>query len=227
MGFRYIGILVFRTIFAQKGYFLSQKENENINIEFCIFELIYVPSYSLNWQFWFFGYNLRKNDIFSQKQKKWTEPLNSEYSNYIGMIIPNSTFNFQPKLTILNFGIKFAQKWYFRLKAKNVSITINFCIYEILLVANLSLNWQLWFFGPDVPKKDISGRKQIKSTSPWNSTYLRGEYVWTRLSSPKSNFYQEIIGFSPLILRKSLFSGVSDYLPFKNDRGNTKNKKNW
>ena len=157
----------------KKDIFLPPKENENIIIEFCIFELIYVPSYSLNWQFWVFGYNLRKNDIFSRKQKKWTEPLNSEYSNYVGMIIPNSTFNFQPKLTILNFGIKFAQKWYFRLKTKNVSITINFCIYEILLMVNLSLNWQLWFFGPDIPKKDISGRKQIKSTSPWNSTYLR------------------------------------------------------
>ena len=33
-------------------------------IEFCIFELVFVPNFTLNKQFWIFGPNLPKKDIY-------------------------------------------------------------------------------------------------------------------------------------------------------------------
>ena len=47
-------ILIFWTKFAQKGCFCSKTEKVNTTIDFCIFELVYLPNFSLNWQFWFF-----------------------------------------------------------------------------------------------------------------------------------------------------------------------------
>ena len=60
--------------FSQKGCFWSQTEKVNITTEFCVFELVYVPNFSLNWQIWFFGPNLPKKGISGQKRKKWTSP---------------------------------------------------------------------------------------------------------------------------------------------------------
>ena len=53
-------ILIIWTKFFQKGYFQSKAEKLNITIEFCIFELVQVPNFKINWQFWFFGPNLQK-----------------------------------------------------------------------------------------------------------------------------------------------------------------------
>ena len=50
-------------------------------IEFCIFELIYLPNFILIWRFWVFGPSFPKKDISSEKQKKWTSQLSSAYSN--------------------------------------------------------------------------------------------------------------------------------------------------
>ena len=44
--------------FTQNGYSRSKTENVNITIEFCIFKLVYLPNFSLNWQFWYFGQTL-------------------------------------------------------------------------------------------------------------------------------------------------------------------------
>ena len=54
----------------------SKTEKVNFIIKFCIFELVLVPNFSLNW-----GPNLSKEDFCGLKQKKWTLPLNSAYSN--------------------------------------------------------------------------------------------------------------------------------------------------
>ena len=67
--------------FAQKGYFQSKTEKVNSTTKFCIFKLVLVPNFSLNWQFWLSGLNLPKKGISSLNQKKWTPALNSEYSN--------------------------------------------------------------------------------------------------------------------------------------------------
>ena len=42
-------ILTFWTKFAQKEYFQSKPEKGNISIEFCMFELVQVSNFSLNW----------------------------------------------------------------------------------------------------------------------------------------------------------------------------------
>ena len=64
-----------------KKYLQLKMKKVNIAIEFCIFELVCEPDFSLNWQCWFFRLNLPKKVISSQKQKKWTSPLNTPYSN--------------------------------------------------------------------------------------------------------------------------------------------------
>ena len=56
---------------ASRG-FPSQKQKKwtKQNTELSMFKLVLVPNFSLNWQFWFFGSNLRKEGISSWKQKK-------------------------------------------------------------------------------------------------------------------------------------------------------------
>ena len=132
-------ILIFWIKFTQKGYFRSKITNVNTTIKFCIFKLILVPNFSLNWQFWFFGPNLLKKSISSTKQKKWTPPLNSSIQINLGT-------KSQLKLAILTFWTKFSQKgipdWkqkkicpqnrYFRSKTVKVNITIEFYIFELV-----------------------------------------------------------------------------------------------
>ena len=62
-----VSILIFWTNFAQKGYFHSKIKKENSVIEFCIFELVSIPNFSIKWVFWFFGPNLSKKGISTQK----------------------------------------------------------------------------------------------------------------------------------------------------------------
>ena len=56
---------------ASRG-FPSQKQKKwtKQNTKLSMFKLVLVPNFSLNWQFWFFGSNLRKEGISSWKQKK-------------------------------------------------------------------------------------------------------------------------------------------------------------
>ena len=119
------------TSFVQKWNFCSKMEKVDINIEFCIFELVKVPNFSLNWKFWGFGLNLPNKGISCLKQKKWTPPLSSAYSN-----LPMNQISFKK---ILNFGTKFAQKGYFLSKTEKVNIAIEFCIFELVYVQNFSL----------------------------------------------------------------------------------------
>ena len=72
-------ILIFWTKSAQKGYFQSKIDKINIprilHIQISLGIKVYCE------QVWIFGSNLPKKDISSQKQKKWTPPLNSAYWN--------------------------------------------------------------------------------------------------------------------------------------------------
>ena len=63
-------IFIFWTKFAPKRCFRSKTENVNTTIEFCIFELVYVLTFSLNWQFWFFLSNLPEKGVFPSKTEK-------------------------------------------------------------------------------------------------------------------------------------------------------------
>ena len=46
------------------------------------------------------------------------------------------------------FWTKSAKKRVFRSKTEKVNITIEFCIFRLVLVRNSSLNWQFWNFCP-------------------------------------------------------------------------------
>ena len=114
----------------------------------------------------FFGKNFSHKRILPVKNKK------NEHHHWILCTRTSLSTEFQPKLTILTFWIKFVWKWCFRSKTKKVNITTELSIFELILEPNFSLNWQFWFFGSNLPKKGISGQKQIKSVSPMNCAYL-------------------------------------------------------
>ena len=62
---------MFRTKFTPKGsYFLSKTDKTDTTIEFSICELVLVPNFTLNKQFWIFGSNVPKKNIYGQKQKE-------------------------------------------------------------------------------------------------------------------------------------------------------------
>ena len=88
--------LIFWTIFAQKVRFQTKTEKVNPTIEFCIFELVWIPNFSLNWKFYFFGPSWPKWGNSGQKQK-------SEHHNWILHIQIRLGIKFQHKLTIFIF----------------------------------------------------------------------------------------------------------------------------
>ena len=88
-------IATFWTRSAKKGsYFQPKTDKIDTTIEFCIFKLVFVSNFTLNKQFWIFGPNLPKKDIYGQKQKKWTSSLNSETDNFdfFDQIYPKRVF---------------------------------------------------------------------------------------------------------------------------------------
>ena len=89
------------------------------------------------------------------KQKKWTSPLNFANSNSL-----ETKFNF--KQAILNFETKFAKKGRFWSKTEKVNIATEFCIFKLVYALNFSLNWQLRFYGPNLPRNGTSGQKRKK-----------------------------------------------------------------
>ena len=75
-------------------------------------------------------------------------------------------------MTIASFWTKFAKKGsYFQSKTDKIVTTIEFCIFELVFVSNLTSNKQFWIFGPNLPNKDIYGQKQKNWTSWLNFAY--------------------------------------------------------
>ena len=64
-----VAILTFWTKLAQKSCFQSKTEKVNTAIQFCILYLVFIPSLSLNQQFWFFRQKMPKKANTSGKQK--------------------------------------------------------------------------------------------------------------------------------------------------------------
>ena len=50
-------------------------------------------------------------------------------------------------------GLNLSKKCIFGQKWKEVNITIEFCIFELVWVPNFSLNWKCWFFRPKFAQK--------------------------------------------------------------------------
>ena len=89
-----VTILMFWTKFAQNSDLHSNIKKENNVIEFCIFELVQVPNFSIKWQFRCFGPNLPKSSISTQKQKNKIPSVNSACQNQCRYQILASTWNF-------------------------------------------------------------------------------------------------------------------------------------
>ena len=96
------------------------------------------------------------------------------------------------------FWTKFAQKVCFPPKTEKVNTTIEFYIFKLVKVPNFSLNWQFWFFGPNLPKKGVSGLKGKKWTPPLDSAYSNSRY---QISAEIDNF-----NFLGQICPKNVFS---------------------
>ena len=168
----------------------------NTTNKFYLFKSVYIPNFSLKWQFEIFWPNL-PNKVFQ------VENLKIDHHHWILYIWISPGTKFLLKLTILIFypnfpkeylvkigkkwttyeslifqisryqtlasRIKFASKRYFQSKREKVNSTTKFCIFKLVLQPNFSLNWQFWFSGPNLPKKGISSLHQKKWTRPMNS----------------------------------------------------------
>ena len=66
------------------------------------------------------------------------------------------TYKFTLNVSVLGWPKKDTSKIFYK------NITIEFCIFDLVMVPNFSLNYQLWIFGQNLPKKSISGRKRKK-----------------------------------------------------------------
>ena len=152
--FEFLNQICRRTIFMVKN-----REKVNIIIVLCTFELVLVPNFSLNWQFWFFGPHCQKRVFMNRKSGHYHWILHIQISL-------DTKIHF--KLTILTiFWTKFSQKRYFRSKTEKVNITMEFCIFGLVQVPNFSLKWQFWVFGTNLPKMGISSRKQNKQSKDY------------------------------------------------------------
>ena len=100
-------ILNFWTKFTQERYLCSKTEKVNI-IEFRIFKLVLVPSFSLNWQCWFFWLDLPKKGFSVLKQKKCTPHIFFIILHIQISLVRNFSSNWEFDELIL--WIKFAQK---------------------------------------------------------------------------------------------------------------------
>ena len=126
---------------------IFQSETDEIDtIEFCIFKLVFVSNFTLNKQFWIFGPNLPKNDIYGQKQKfNIIEPHLFKL-----VLVPNFSLNWQ----FWFFWPDLPKKGFSGLKQKKWTPHIFYIILhiQISLVRNFSSNWQFSFFGPNFQK---------------------------------------------------------------------------
>ena len=110
----------------KKGsYFQCKTDKIDTNIEFCLFELVFVSNFTLDKQFCIFGQNLLKKDIYGQKQKNWTSSLNSAYQISLGN-------KFLLKLKILISWTRFTQEGFFWSKIEKVNTTTEFCIFKLV-----------------------------------------------------------------------------------------------
>ena len=113
-------------------------------------------------------------NFLNQISRKRILPIKSwknEHHHRIVHIRISLSTKFQLIVIVLIFWTRFAQKGCFHYKTKKLNTTVDFCIYKLVQVPNLSLNWQLWVFGSNLLKKGISGFKQKKWKSPLNSAY--------------------------------------------------------
>ena len=131
-----------------------------------------MPNFVLNRQFWYFGPNLPKKDMFDPKNKKWTS-LYLHWSRYqISSLIGN--FN--------SLGQVSQNGFFFWFKTRNEH---HYQIWHIRIsVPNFISSKQFWFFfWANLSEKNIYF--QSKCPSPWNLSIIS---LGTQISSEIDNF---------------------------------------
>ena len=84
-----------------------------------------VSSFTLSWQFWFIRPNCPKQGIPTKNKR--SEHHHWILHNWISLCI-----KFHLQLTILTFWTKFAQKSYPQAKTEKMTLTVAFCIFELV-----------------------------------------------------------------------------------------------
>ena len=137
-----MALLNFSIKLTQKGYLRTKKILHiwiNLDSKFQLQQTILI-----------FGTNFLKKGYF------WSKTQKSEHHYWILHIRISLSGNFQLKLIIASFWTKFAKKGtFFQSKTDKIDTTIEFCIFELVFVPNLTLNKKIWSFGPNFPKKGI------------------------------------------------------------------------
>ena len=106
----------------QKGYFRSKMGKKSIAIAFCIFELLWVPNFTLhNFEFW---EQICPEGVFSVKNEK-TEHLHSILYSRVSLV----TKFYSKQFWILGPNLP---KGHFWSKTKKVNTTIEFCIFDLV-----------------------------------------------------------------------------------------------
>ena len=122
---------------------------------YSFFISVCIPNFSLNWKFYFFE-QICPTRYFPLKTEK------SEHHWWLQHIWISPGNRFQLKLAVLTFWTKFTQKGCFQSKSEKMNTTIELCIFKSVCIPNFSLNWQFWFSGPNLPKKEYISSKLEK-----------------------------------------------------------------
>ena len=109
---------------------------------------------------WIFWTKVCQKRIFPVKSRKIGH---HHWILYIGISL-GTKFHFNSNKQFLIMWPNLPKKVILGRKWKNVNITIEFCLFNLAEVPNFKLNWQVWFFGINVPKKGVSGLKQKNCT---------------------------------------------------------------
>ena len=178
------------TKFSPKWFFQSKKGKVKITIEFWIFKLVWVPNFSLSWQFWLFGLNFPKM-VFTVKIK------NSE--NHGEFCICNLGIKSHFNQAILNLATKFVQKVYFQFKSDKS----HFCMSPWLLLTRVQLIFLKWCC------ENLSFCNLISSEQQW-------KYIYSPANSPspKGNIFLTVTG-NKFIARNYRFSDPNNIYLFK------------
>ena len=98
----------------------------------------------------------KKDSYFQSK----TDKIDITFEFWILKLVFVSNFTFNN----FDFLDQICPKRYFRSKTEKVKIIIEFHIFKLVLVPNFRLNWQFWFFWPDLPRKTFFDLNQKRCT---------------------------------------------------------------
>ena len=147
--------MIFGTNFKKKNISGPKHKNEHH------YSILHVWI-SLSTNFWL---KLTIAIFWTKFAKKGSSFQSKQTHHWILHIRISLCIKFHFKQTTLSFWTRFAQERYLWSKTEKLNIIIEFCLFKLVLVPNFSLNWQFWFFWPDLPKKSFSGLK-LKKWAP-------------------------------------------------------------